>query len=216
MIDTIDAWLRLAATRIHDEAATLTALDQAIGDGDHGTNMDRGFSAIVASLDGAPPEGESEFAVAAARLRAAGRTLISTVGGAAGPLYGTAFMRAGGAVANAAADAASATVLLDGLDAAVAGIQALGKSTSGEKTMLDALVPAVAAGRERVAAGGDAAAVTVAMADAAASGATATIPMLATKGRASYLGERSIGHQDPGATSAALLLRALADVVGGG
>jgi dihydroxyacetone kinase-like protein len=216
MIDTIDAWLRLAAARLHDEAPTLTALDQAIGDGDHGTNMDRGFAAIVANLDGGPPEGDGELSVAGARLRTAGRTLISTVGGAAGPLYGTAFMRAGGALTALPGESSGVTAILDSLDAAVAGIQALGKSTSGEKTMLDALMPAVAAGRERAAAGDDDAAVARAIADAAEAGATATVPMLATKGRASYLGERSIGHQDPGATSSALLLRALADVVGRG
>lgn len=215
MIDVIDAWLRLAATRLHEQTAALTALDQAIGDGDHGTNMDRGFTAIVASLDAGPPEGDTPEAIAAARLRVAGRTLISTVGGAAGPLYGTALMRAGAAVA--AADPASGSVgaLLAGLEAAIGGIGALGKSTTGEKTMLDALVPALAAGQAAVAAGSSAAAVTAAIADAAADGATATIPLLATKGRASYLGERSIGHQDPGATSSALLLRALADVVAG-
>lgn len=215
MIDVIDAWLRLAATRLHDQQAALTALDQAIGDGDHGTNMDRGFAAIVASLEAGPPDGETPQAVAAARLRVAGRTLISTVGGAAGPLYGTALMRAGGAVASADPATGSVGALLAGLEAAIGGIGALGKSTTGEKTMLDALAPALAAGQAAAAAGSPAAAVTAAMADAASEGATATIPMLATKGRASYLGERSIGHQDPGATSSALLLRALADVVAG-
>ena len=216
MIDVIDAWLRLAATRLHEQASTLTALDQAIGDGDHGTNMDRGFSAIVASLDGAPPEGEGELAVSAARLRTAGRTLISTVGGAAGPLYGTALMRAGGAIAALPQDASSSTALLAGLEAAIGGVQSLGKATAGEKTMLDALLPAAIAGRETSDADADAGALTRSMADAAETGAAATIPMLATKGRASYLGERSIGHQDPGATSSALLLRALADVVARG
>ncbi len=215
MIDVIDAWLRLAASRLHDQAATLTALDQAIGDGDHGTNMNRGFTAIVASLDGERPEGDGELGVGAARLRAAGRTLISTVGGAAGPLYGTALMRAGGAIAALPGDTNGRDALLAGLDAAIGGIQSLGKGLAGEKTMLDALMPAVAAGREASDAGGDVGAVTRSMADAAEEGAAATIPMLATKGRASYLGERSIGHQDPGATSAALLLRALADVAGG-
>jgi len=213
MIDVIDAWLRLAASRLHDQAATLTALDQAIGDGDHGTNMDRGFTAIVASLDGARPEGDGELAVGAARLRTAGRTLISTVGGAAGPLYGTALMRAGGAITALPGDSSGRDALLAGLDAAIGGIQSLGKGVAGEKTMLDALLPAVVAGRAASEAGGDAGAVTRSMAEAAEAGAGATIPMLATKGRASYLGERSIGHQDPGATSAALLLRALADVV---
>ena len=215
MIDVIDAWLRLAASRLHDQAATLTALDQAIGDGDHGINMDRGFTAIVASLDGARPEGEDELGIGAARLRTAGRTLISTVGGAAGPLYGTALMRAGGVIAALPGDASGRDALLAGLDAAIGGVQSLGKGVAGEKTMLDALLPALAAGREASDAGDDPGALVRSMADAAEAGAAATIPMLATKGRASYLGERSIGHQDPGATSAALLLRALADVAGG-
>jgi dihydroxyacetone kinase-like protein len=212
MIDVIDSWLRLAATRLHEQAPALTALDQAIGDGDHGTNMDRGFSAIVALLDGGPPEGDGELAVAGARLRTAGRTLISTVGGAAGPLYGTALMRAGGAVAGADAALDTTAVLVAGLEAAIGGIEQLGKATTGEKTMLDALVPAAAAGRAAVERGAPTPAVTAAIAAAAEAGAVATIPILATKGRASYLGERSIGHQDPGATSSALLLRALADV----
>ena len=216
MIDTIDAWLRLAATRIHDQAAALTALDQAIGDGDHGTNMDRGFTAIVAMLDGGPPEGEDRPPIAGGdRLRTAGRTLISTVGGAAGPLYGTALMRAGGAVTAAGDDARSAAALVAGLDAAIGGIAALGKSSAGEKTMLDALTTGARRGPRGSGRRRDASAVAAAMADAAAPGAAATIPLLATKGRASYLGERSIGHQDPGATSAALLLRALADVTAG-
>jgi dihydroxyacetone kinase-like protein len=214
MIDVVDSWLRLAATRLHDQAAALTALDQAIGDGDHGTNMDRGFSAIVAQIDAGAADGDGDRAMTAARLRAAGRTLISTVGGAAGPLYGTALMRAGGAIA-ASDGATDAEAALAGLDAAIGGIQALGKAAAGEKTMIDALIPAVEAARAELANGADAAAVTAAMATAAEAGSTATIPLLATKGRASYLGERSIGHQDPGATSAAVLLRALADVVAG-
>jgi phosphoenolpyruvate---glycerone phosphotransferase subunit DhaL len=211
MIDVIEAWLRIAAARLAEQAPALTALDQKIGDGDHGTNMDRGFRAIVVALDAGRPEGDGELAVAGAVLRTAGRTLISTVGGAAGPLYGTALMRAGGAVTSADPARGPAEVLVEALQAGIGGIQALGKATTGEKTMLDALVPAVAAGQEAIAAGGDSAAVTAAMATAAEIGATATIPMLATKGRASYLGERSVGHQDPGATSSAVLLRALAD-----
>ena len=211
MIDVIEAWLRLAAARLHEEAPVLTALDQKIGDGDHGTNMDRGFTAIVASLDAGRPEGTATRPLAGAVVRTAGRTLISTVGGAAGPLYGTALMRAGGSIASSDSALAPGEVLVAALEAAIGGIESLGKATTGEKTMLDALVPAAAAGRDVVAAGADSAAVTAAMADAAEAGAAATIPMLATKGRASYLGERSIGHQDPGATSSALLLRALAD-----
>jgi phosphoenolpyruvate---glycerone phosphotransferase subunit DhaL len=211
MIDVIEAWLRLAATRIHEAAPTLTSLDQAIGDGDHGINLDRGFSAIASALDAGRPEGDGERAVAGAMLRTAGRTLISTVGGASGPLYGTAFMRAGGAVASADAGLPTADVLVAALEAGIGGIQALGKATTGEKTMLDAFVPALEAGREAAGGGAGARAVITSFADAAEAGAAATVPMLATKGRASYLGERSIGHQDPGATSAALLLRALAD-----
>ena len=211
MIDVIEAWLRLAAARLAEQAPSLVALDQAIGDGDHGTNMDRGFRAIVAALDAGRPAADSDLAVAGAVLRTAGRTLISTVGGAAGPLYGTALMRAGGAVTSAHPAHRPAEILIEALQAGIGGIEALGKATTGEKTMLDALVPAAAAGREALEAGGDSAAVTAAMAAAAEAGAAATIPMLATKGRASYLGERSIGHQDPGATSSALLLRALAD-----
>jgi dihydroxyacetone kinase-like protein len=211
MIDLIEAWLRLAAARLHEQAPALTALDQKIGDGDHGTNMDRGFGAILAGLEAGRPEGADDRAVASAVVRSAGRTLISTVGGAAGPLYGTALMRAGGAIAGADVALAPAEVLVAALEAGIGGIASLGKSTTGEKTMLDALVPAAAAGRAALGAGRDSAGVAAAMANAAEAGATATIPMLATKGRASYLGERSIGHQDPGATSSALLLRALAD-----
>jgi dihydroxyacetone kinase-like protein len=215
MIDVIDAWLRLAADRIHEQASALTALDQAIGDGDHGTNMDRGFGAISALLDAGRPEGDGPRAVAAARLKTAGRALISTVGGAAGPLYGTAMMRAGTSVADAAADTSGGAAAVAALEASIAGIQQLGKAVAGEKTMLDALIPAVEAGRAAVASGAGGAEIASAMADAAEAGALATIPMLATKGRASYLGERSVGHQDPGATSAALLLRALADAAAG-
>ena len=215
MLAEIDAWLRLAAGRIHEQAPALTALDQAIGDGDHGTNMDRGFTAIVAALDAGLPPVDGEAAAAGAGLRSMGRTLISTVGGAAGPLYGTAFMRAGGVLAGAADGATPGALLIEGLEAAIGGIESLGKATTGEKTMLDALIPAAKAGREALDGGADPAAIASAMADAAEAGAVATIPLLATKGRASYLGERSVGHQDPGATSSALLLRALADTLAG-
>jgi phosphoenolpyruvate---glycerone phosphotransferase subunit DhaL len=219
-IDELEAWLRLAADRLHESAGRLTQLDQAIGDGDHGSNMDRGFTAIIAKLDAAQADstpagrGADGSPDPAGLLRLAGKTLISTVGGAAGPLYGTAFLRAGSAVADrpelSAADGVAA------LEAAIGGIAGLGKATTGEKTMLDALTPALEAARAAVAAGADGPAVLAAAADAAEAGAAATIPMLATKGRASYLGERSIGHQDPGATSSAILLRALADVAGVG
>jgi dihydroxyacetone kinase-like protein len=216
MFDVLETWLRSSAERIHAAAPDLTALDQAIGDGDHGTNMDRGFGAIVAQLDAGTPEAADDRTHAGTVLKTAGRTLISTVGGAAGPLYGTAFMRGGTAITGAAPDLPPGVVLLAALEAAIGGIAGLGKASTGEKTMLDALVPALVAGRDARDIGGDLGAIVRAMADAAEMGANATIPMLATKGRASYLGERSIGHQDPGATSSALLLRSLADVVAAG
>jgi phosphoenolpyruvate---glycerone phosphotransferase subunit DhaL len=216
MHDGLVAWLRAAAGRIHEEAPALTALDQAIGDGDHGINMDRGFSAIVAMLDGrdAPAADATDAVATADVLRQAGRTLISTVGGAAGPLYGTAFMRAAGVLATEQPSTAAAFVAA--LEAATGGIAGLGKATEGEKTMLDALWPASRAAREALDAGGDLKAVSAAARDAARAGSDATIPMLATKGRASYLGERSIGHRDPGATSSALLLETIAAAAEGG
>jgi len=210
-----DAWLRLSAERLHNEAATLTQLDQAIGDGDHGINMDRGFTAIVAMLDAqASPNGESSGQAVGGLLRQAGQTLIKTVGGASGPLYGTAFLRA--AAVFSRAEEASVAATIAALKASVEGVGSLGRSTTGEKTMLDALVPAVAAAQDALDARQDDRAVLEAARAAAAAGAQATIPMLATKGRASYLGERSIGHQDPGATSAALLVGALADALSTG
>jgi phosphoenolpyruvate---glycerone phosphotransferase subunit DhaL len=206
MHDALAGWLRASAGRIHEQASALTALDQAIGDGDHGINLDRGFTAIVAMLDSrpAPAPDATDAAAAADLLRQAGKTLISTVGGASGPLYGTAFLRAAGAIAGVQPSSAAAFVAA--LEAAAGGIAALGKATEGEKTMLDALFPAARAARASLDAGAGLAAVITAAHQAAGVGAIATIPMLATKGRASYLGERSIGHQDPGATSASLLL----------
>jgi dihydroxyacetone kinase-like protein len=216
MFDIFERWLRLGAARLHDAAADLTALDQAIGDGDHGINMNRGFTAIVAQLDAGRPEADGDRALTGTAAKAAGRTLISTVGGAAGPLYGTAFIRGGTSILTADPDGSAGSVVVAALEAAITGIAGLGKATTGEKTMLDALVPAHTAGLAAVEAGGEINDVVRAMADAAEAGAAATVPMLATKGRASYLGERSVGHQDPGATSAALLLRALADAVAAG
>jgi dihydroxyacetone kinase-like protein len=207
-----DAWLRLCAKRLHDQATLLTQLDQAIGDGDHGINMDRGFSAIVAMLDAqSNPNGQTSGQAVGGLLRQAGQTLIKTVGGASGPLYGTAFLRAGAVYARA--ENPSVTDTVAAIQAAAEGIGSLGRSTTGEKTMLDALVPAVTAAQAALQAGQTEAAVLNAARVAAESGAAATIPMQATKGRASYLGERSIGHQDPGATSAALLVGALADAL---
>ena len=216
MHDAIAAWLRASAKRIHAEAASLTELDQAIGDGDHGINLDRGFTSIVAMLDdrAVPSSNQTDDAAAGDLLRQAGRTLISTVGGASGPLYGTAFLR--GAAVLAGDLPTRSAALVAALEAASVGIAALGKASEGEKTMLDALFPAARAARESLENGGDTAAIATAAHNAAEAGAAATIPMLATKGRASYLGERSVGHQDPGATSAALLLGELAAVLGEG
>ncbi|HEV7810431.1 MAG TPA: dihydroxyacetone kinase subunit DhaL [Candidatus Limnocylindrales bacterium] len=217
MLHAVEAWLRATAVRIHEQAPSLTALDQAIGDGDHGINLDRGFSAVVKAMDARPqPDGDTSDAAASAELvRLVGRTLISTVGGAAGPLYGTGFVRASAAIAALPAEPppSDGLAFVTALEAAATGISALGKATTGEKTMLDALMPAAVAARAAFDRGDDAGSVVGAARDAARAGAAATVPMLATKGRASYLGERSIGHQDPGATSAALLLDVLAGVL---
>ena len=146
MFDIFERWLRLGAARLHDAAADLTALDQAIGDGDHGINMDRGFTAIVAQLDAGRPDADGDRALTGTAAKAAGRTLISTVGGAAGPLYGTAFIRGGASILTAEEDRSPSSVVVAAIEAAITGIAGLGKATIGEKTMLDALVPAHAAG----------------------------------------------------------------------
>lgn len=217
MLALVDRWLALVAERVHAQADMLTRLDQAIGDGDHGANLDRGFTAVLALVRAGPPAGVGAQA-ASERLRAAGRSLISTVGGASGPLFGSALLRAASAVSAGADTSSTAELVVLGLEAAGDGVAALGKASTGEKTMLDALVPAAAGAREALQRDpvGEELLVEVvsAAARAAEDGAAATIPMLATKGRASYLGARSIGHQDPGATSAALIIRALADSVG--
>jgi dihydroxyacetone kinase-like protein len=217
MLSALEAWLRATAIRIHEQAPALTALDQAIGDGDHGINMDRGFGAITKALAERPPADPATTGVAASAdlVKLVGRTLISTVGGASGPLYGTGFLRAASALASLPAEPAPSggAAFVTALEAAATGIANLGKATTGEKTMLDALVPAASAARAALDGGAGTKEVVAAARDAAATGAAATIPMLATKGRASYLGERSIGHQDPGATSLALLLDVLAGVL---
>lgn len=204
---TVVAAVRAAAAVAADNKTELTRLDREIGDGDHGENLARGFTAVLAKLDAGEPE------TPAAVLKLVATTLISTVGGASGPLYGTAFLRAATAIGDAAE--LDGQVVVTGLTAARDGVVARGKAEPGDKTMVDALTPAVQAATAAAAAGGDAAAVLVAAADAAAQGAEATIPLQARKGRASYLGERSIGHQDPGATSSSLILRALADAAAG-
>jgi dihydroxyacetone kinase-like protein len=197
----VAGWIRRAADLIAADAERLTRLDAEIGDGDHGLNLNRGFAAAVAALpDDDQPPGKT--------LMAAGRAIVSKTGGAAGPLYGTALRRAGKALGDA--ESVDAESLGMALRAALEGVQELGRAVEGDKTMVDALIPAVAAYEGAKSTG--IAAATWAAAEAAAKGAEATIPLQARKGRASYLGPRSIGHQDPGAASTALILRALADI----
>ncbi len=196
-------WLQRCAAVIAENRVALIELDRAIGDGDHGENMDRGFSAILEKLDAGPP------ATPGAAFKLAAMTLMSKVGGAAGPLFGTAFLRAATTVGDAA-ELDSGT-LAAALAAARDGVVARGKAEVGEKTMIDAWTPAVNAATAAAAAGGSPAAVLAAAATAAESGSASTDPLIARKGRASYLGERAIGHRDPGSVSSALILRAAAD-----
>jgi dihydroxyacetone kinase-like protein len=195
----IRAWLGAFADEVAANKAYLTRLDSAIGDADHGANLDRGMSAVVAALDGL------EAASTGALFKTTGMTLVSTVGGASGPLYGTFFLRMSASVGER--DSLDATGLATALRAGLEGIVARGKAQAGDKTMYDALSPACDALDAAVAGGVDLAEALRRAAEAAEAGRDATIPMLARKGRASYLGERSVGHQDPGATSAALLVR---------
>jgi phosphoenolpyruvate---glycerone phosphotransferase subunit DhaL len=195
-------WIRACAERLHAEASRLTELDAAIGDADHGSNLDRGFTAAVAKIDA------EAYAGPGGLLKAVGMTLVSTVGGASGPLYGTFFLRCGTAMGETATvDAASFGAALR---AGVAGVQARGKAEPGDKTMYDAWQPAVDAYEAALAAENDLGSALRAAADAAAVGRDATAELVARKGRASYLGERSRGHLDPGATSTTIILEAAA------
>jgi phosphoenolpyruvate---glycerone phosphotransferase subunit DhaL len=217
----LQAWLRAFAATVAEQRDYLTDLDAAIGDADHGINMDRGMQAVVAKLEaaGAGVSGGAAASVGAAPagaapqdvgglLKAVGMTLVSTVGGAAGPLYGTLFLE----MAKAAGPAAEldAAAWAAALEAAVRGVQARGKAAPRDKTMIDALAPAAEAMQAGVAEGLSLSDALRRSADAARNGAVATIPLVARRGRASYLGERSAGHQDPGATSSWLLLEAAA------
>jgi len=194
-------WMRRASANLTEHRMELIDLDRAIGDGDHGENMSRGFTFVATRIDETPPED------VAGVFKVVAQTLMAKVGGAAGPLYGTAFMRAAKA-AEGDLDAAWVATLCE---AALDGIVSRGKATTGEKTMVDAWTPAIEAARAAAEAGKSPAEALRAAADAAAQGAEETIPMKATKGRASYLGERSIGHKDPGATSTSYLLATAAD-----
>jgi dihydroxyacetone kinase-like protein len=198
------AWVRMIAAAIERDADQLTQLDSAIGDADHGVNMQRGFAAVIAALDG------RDFTTPGEVLVTAGTTLMSTVGGAAGPLYGSAFRAAGKQLATTTA---TADQILDGLRSGAEAVQRLGAARPGDKTMIDAYLPAVDAFAKAVAAGHTLAETAAAAAAAAEDGMRATIPMIGRKGRASYLGPRGEGHQDPGATSLALVFRALAEAV---
>jgi dihydroxyacetone kinase-like protein len=194
------SWLRRSAEELHAQREYLTELDAAIGDGDHGINMDRGFTAV---LDKLPSVTDADVGTI---LKTVGTTLVSTVGGASGPLYGTAFLRAGTALAGK--QELQSSDVVTGLEAALEGIKARGHAQVGEKTMVDALSPAVDAFKTATGADQSLQEALYAAGNAAEEGMKATIPLVATKGRASYLGERSAGHQDPGATSVTLLLRA--------
>jgi len=198
---TITSWMHEIDASVRAERDHLVQLDAAIGDGDHGTNMVRGFEAVVQALaaDAGSPPGRL--------LIISGRTLVSTVGGASGPLWGSALRNAGRTLGDS--QTFDAAQLAELLGAALAAVKDLGTASVGDKTMVDAMEPAVDTLRARVAAGEPLPAALEAAAQAAEEGMRATIPLQARKGRASYLGERSVGHQDPGATSTALVVRAL-------
>jgi dihydroxyacetone kinase-like protein len=201
----VSDWIRAFAATIAENREYLTELDSAIGDADHGINMNRGMQAVIGKLDA------TQAADIGALLKTVGMTLVSTVGGASGPLYGTLFLQMG-------ASAAGKTELsgqdwADALAAGVAGVQRRGKAELGDKTMLDALIPAVETLRSTLAGGSSLDEALDQSAHTAQEGMTATIPLVAHKGRASYLGERSANHQDPGATSSWLLLRAAAETL---
>lgn len=201
----LEAWLRAASAALHEKAAWLTELDSAIGDADHGTNMARGFTAVVTKLDAGVPD------TAPALLKSVGMTLISTVGGASGSLYGTLFLEA--AKALPADSEVTAAQFAEALAAGVAGIVSRGHAEIGDKTMIDALTPAVAAFAAAAAEGESAADAAASAARAGEAGRDSTEPLVARKGRASYLGERSAGHLDPGASSSVILLETLAGVL---
>ena len=199
------AWMKNCAAAAHEHSEELIELDRVIGDSDHGENVDRGFRAVVEKID---TDISPEASHVADVLKLTAKTLMSTVGGASGPLLGTAFLRAAKAAGTGEIDAPTTAALIK---AALEGITARGKATEGEKTMVDAWAPAARSARDAADAAQSPAEVLRAAATAAAAGAEATIPMVATKGRASYLGERSAGHKDPGAASSALFIAAAAD-----
>lgn len=202
-VDVLDCLRRMAGV-IHENREYLTDLDAAIGDADHGINMDRGFQKVLEKLPGLEDKDVGTI------LKTVGMTLVSSVGGAGGPLYGTAFMQAGTTVAGK--HDLEAGDVLNAMDAALKGVMMRGRSKPGEKTMVDAIAPAVTAMREALQNGASTQEILEQASAAAEQGMKDTIPMQALKGRASYLGERSIGHQDPGATSSFLLIWTMAEM----
>ena len=206
--DDVVRWIRAFAADVSANKEQLTQLDAAVGDGDHGINMDRGMSAVLAKLDAATEEQDI-----GALLKTVGMTLVSTVGGAGGPLYGTLFLQMGTAVSGK--DQLDPDDWAAALEAGIAGVQARGKAEPGDKTMIDALIPGRGALKSALAEGASFEDALRQSADAAGQGMRDTIPLVARKGRASYLGERSAGHQDPGATSSHLLLEAAAETWSG-
>jgi phosphoenolpyruvate---glycerone phosphotransferase subunit DhaL len=205
-VASLRTWLGAFAEEVAANRDLLTRLDSDIGDADHGANLDRGMRAVVAALDDLPP------ATVAALFKTAGMTLVSKVGGASGPLYGTIFLRMSGAAG--IEDQVEPAEFAAGLRSGVSGIVARGHASLGDKTMYDALSPACDALERAIGEGAALADALTAASEAAAAGRDATIGMLAKKGRASYLGDRSIGHQDPGATSAAMLIATAARTLG--
>jgi len=206
--DDVVRWIRAFAAEVGAKKEQLTQLDAAVGDGDHGINMDRGMSAVLAKLDATTEEQDI-----GALLKTVGMTLVSTVGGAGGPLYGTLFLQMGTAVSGK--DELGPDDWAAALEAGIAGVQARGKAEPGDKTMIDALIPGRDALKSALAEGASFEDALRQSADAAGQGMRDTIPLVARKGRASYLGERSAGHQDPGATSSHLLLEAAAETWSG-
>jgi len=205
--DDVLAWIRDFAGTVTANKAYLTELDSAIGDADHGINMDRGFQAVTGKLDTLASHDIGGC------LRTIGSTLVSTVGGASGPLYGMFFMQMGGAAAGK--ETLSLAEFAAAFEAGIGGVQRIGKAEPGDKTMLEALLPARDALTAAATDGSTVGAALERAAEAAEAGMLATVPLVARKGRASYLGERSAGHQDPGATSSAFLLRSAANAWSG-
>jgi dihydroxyacetone kinase-like protein len=201
----VRSWLAEVAGSLEEERGFLTQLDAAIGDADHGVNMHRGFTAVMRRVDAL------EAATPGQLLKTTGRTFVSTVGGAAGPLYGTAFLQAGEGLGDR--QTFGPRLLLEALRASLEGVQRVGAAAVGDKTMVDALSPALGAFELELRMGGSLETATSGAREAAAEGMRATIPLQARKGRASYLGPRSVGHQDPGATSTALMFAALEQAV---